>query len=136
MARLEDLTRGAYVKGLDPSGPVKLIEVKWHGTVGVELVYKDSQGALQEETGPGNVEALRSEIPGLYRLAELIHGKEPRGVLAPKPSHSDSGDEWYIFDFLGMLGIPLVPSTTVRAARADDYRSAASGRSARPTPPR
>jgi len=32
MARLEDLTRGAHVRGLRPEGPVEVLDVKWHGT--------------------------------------------------------------------------------------------------------
>jgi hypothetical protein len=42
MARLEELTRGASVKGVLPNGLV--IDIKWHGTGTLELTYKDAAG--------------------------------------------------------------------------------------------
>ena len=44
MARLEDLTRGAQVRGLRPDGPVTILDVQWHGSTCVELTYKDAAG--------------------------------------------------------------------------------------------
>jgi hypothetical protein len=70
-------------------------------------------GGLQGSTGPANVTALRREMPGLFELARLVKGKPIRGVAAPKPAGSDSGKEAYVFDFVGMMGIPLVPTATV-----------------------
>src|SRR5438552_10802389 len=49
MAQLENLTRGASVKGILPDGLVTVIDVKWIGTVAVELTYKDSAGNLGNE---------------------------------------------------------------------------------------
>lgn len=49
MARLEDLTRGAAVKGIVPSGVVTVIDVEWHGSAVVELVYKDPAGRVGNE---------------------------------------------------------------------------------------
>jgi len=49
MARLEDLTRGATVKGILPDSLVTIIDVKWIGTVAVELTYKAPSGALGNE---------------------------------------------------------------------------------------
>src|SRR5437870_8633457 len=49
MARLEDLTRGASVKGVLPDRFVTLVDVKWIGTVAVELTYKDAAGNLGNE---------------------------------------------------------------------------------------
>ncbi len=46
MARLEDLLRGAQVKGILPGVPVAVVDVKWHGSNVVELTYKDPAGAL------------------------------------------------------------------------------------------
>ncbi|MFV1966981.1 MAG: hypothetical protein ACC628_16265 [Pirellulaceae bacterium] len=70
-------------------------------------------GSLQKGTGPADVEAFRAELPRLFELAELIRGKQVRGVAAPKPANSDGGKDRHIYDFLGLLGIPLVPCTTV-----------------------
>ncbi len=70
-------------------------------------------GSLQKDTGPANVEKLRAEIPGLFKLAELVRGKPIRGIAAPKPPNSDANGEQYVFDFVGMLGLPLVPTAKI-----------------------
>ena len=49
MARLEDLTRGALVKGVLPNGSVSVVDVKWHGSAVAELTYKDGSGHLGHE---------------------------------------------------------------------------------------
>jgi hypothetical protein len=72
-------------------------------------------GSLLRETGPANVKKLRKEIPGLFKLAELVRNKPIKGVLAPKPPNSDADDEMYVFDFVGMLGLPLVPAAEIRS---------------------
>ena len=71
-------------------------------------------GSLQQNTGPANVARLRTEIPGLFELARLVRDKPIRGIAAPKPPHSDAHDESYVYDFVGMLGLPLVPTAIVR----------------------
>jgi superfamily II DNA or RNA helicase len=49
MAKLEELTRGASVRGVLPDGLVSVVDTKWIGTVAVELTYKDSTGRLGSE---------------------------------------------------------------------------------------
>jgi len=71
--------------------------------------------ALLRDTGPANVRKLRTEIPGLFGLAELVRGKPIRGIAAPKPAGSDAHDEKYVFDFVGMLGLPQVPKAKIDA---------------------
>jgi len=70
-------------------------------------------GSLLRETGPANVEKLRKEIPGLFKLAELLRNEPIKGVHAPKPPNSDADGEMYVFDFVGMLGLPLVPTAEI-----------------------
>jgi len=70
-------------------------------------------GSLLRDTGPANVEKLRAEIPGLFKLAEFVRAKPIKGIAAPKPPNSDAYDEQYVFDFVGMLGLPLVPTAEV-----------------------
>ena len=70
-------------------------------------------GSLLRDTGPANIEKLRTEIPGLFKLAKLVRNKPIKGILAPKPPNSDAYNEQYVFDFVGMLGLPLVPSATI-----------------------
>ncbi len=72
-------------------------------------------GSLLRDTGPANVEKLRVEIPGLFKLAGLVRCKPIKGIAAPKPPNSDAFDEQYVFDFVGMLGLPLVPTAKISA---------------------
>jgi superfamily II DNA or RNA helicase len=55
MSRLEDLTRGAQVRGVLPDGTVTVLDVKWHGSSAVELTFKDAQGK------PGNELLYRTD---------------------------------------------------------------------------
>ena len=75
-------------------------------------------------TGIANVEALRRELPGLFELAKMVRNKPIKGILATKPANSDPYDNFeairgarkpdaHIYDFVGMLGLPLVPSTEI-----------------------
>ncbi len=49
MARLEDITPGASVKGILPDGLVTVVSATWHGSSVVELTYKDAAGRLGNE---------------------------------------------------------------------------------------
>lgn len=44
MAKLEDLKRGASVKGILQDCLVTVIDVKWYGSAAIELTYKDPAG--------------------------------------------------------------------------------------------
>ncbi|EKP95441.1 DNA/RNA helicase, superfamily II, SNF2 family [Thermaerobacter subterraneus DSM 13965] len=59
MMRLEEITRGALLAGLLPSGPVTVIDVRWHGSNVVELFYKDASGR------PGTELVFRDREPML-----------------------------------------------------------------------
>jgi len=71
-------------------------------------------GALQRGTGPANVAKLRTEIPGLFKLAEIVRNQPLKGIAAPKPPASDGRNEKYVYDFAGMLGLPLIPTAEIR----------------------
>ena len=49
MAGLEDLKRGAIVKGILPNQPVTVVDAKWIGSAAIELTYKDEDGNLGNE---------------------------------------------------------------------------------------
>jgi hypothetical protein len=40
MTQLEELTRGAAVRGISPYGLVIISDVRWIGTVAIEVTYK------------------------------------------------------------------------------------------------
>jgi hypothetical protein len=64
MAKLEDLMRGAAVKGILPDCLVTVVDVKWYGSAAIELTYKDPTGKPME--------------------AEKQLGNEPRDVIGEK----------------------------------------------------
>src|ERR1700726_1076596 len=49
MARLEQLTRGATVKGILPDALVTVVDVQWHGDTAITLTYRDAAGRLGNE---------------------------------------------------------------------------------------
>jgi hypothetical protein len=66
-------------------------------------------GSLLEHTGPKNIETLRQNIPELLAVAEQVGHRRIIGVTAYKPANSHPENERRVFDFVGMLGLPLVP---------------------------
>ncbi len=44
MAKLEDLKRGAAVRGILPDCLVTVVDVRWYGSAAIELTYKDPAG--------------------------------------------------------------------------------------------
>ena len=75
---------------------------------------------LQSSTGPANVEALRANLPELFAVAREVGRRQIVGVAACKPANSHPDKEARVFDFVGMLGLPVVPChefpTNARAA--------------------
>ncbi len=66
-------------------------------------------GALQENFGPADIAALRKEIPELLRVAAEVRRRTPQGIAAYKPPNSPPEEEAYVYDAVGMLGLPLAP---------------------------
>jgi len=66
-------------------------------------------GSLLRDTGPRNVEALRANLADLFAAAREVGRRAPSGLAAYKPPHSDPAGEPRVYDFVGMMGIPLVP---------------------------
>ena len=101
MARLEELKRGATVKGILPEGFITVVDVSWIGSVAIELTYKDSKGKLANELiyrdREGDLEIMESGKPwsfdgdsDLFRLAGTPHRLLPvRSALAVHTSLVD-----------------------------------------------
>ncbi len=66
-------------------------------------------GSLLRDTGPKNVEALRANLADLFAVAKEVGRRKAVGIAAYKPPNSDSGGEPRVYDFVGMMGIPLAP---------------------------
>jgi hypothetical protein len=66
-------------------------------------------GSLLKDTGPANVEALRTHIPELLDVAARVRARTPVGIAAYKPPNSHPEKEPRVYDFVGMMGLPLAP---------------------------
>ncbi len=66
--------------------------------------------------GHGGHELLREEFSKLADLAETVRRNPVSGVSGYKPPNSDAGGDLYVMDFIGMLGVPLVPTAEFDAA--------------------
>jgi hypothetical protein len=66
-------------------------------------------GGLQGTTGPKDVQALRATVPELLEVAKAVRRRPIVGIAAYKPANSHPESEPRVFDFVGMLGLPLDP---------------------------
>ena len=60
-------------------------------------------------TGDQDMAILRANMPELLATAREVHSRHPIGIAAYKPISSGGGTEERIFDYLGMIGLPIVP---------------------------
>jgi len=84
LARLEELTRGASVRGVLPHDAVTVIDIGWHGSNVVELTYKNAAGRLGSEllyrdreptlevVDAGRIWSFESDV-ALFRLVSEAH---------------------------------------------------------------
>ncbi len=66
-------------------------------------------GSLLSGTGPKNIELFRENIAELLVVASEVRRRPIIGIAAYKPPSSHPGNEPRVFDFAGMLGLPLAP---------------------------
>jgi len=66
-------------------------------------------GGLQSQTGPKDVQAFRANVPELIAVAREVGRRKLTGIAAYKPANSHPEKEARVFDFVGMLGLPLNP---------------------------
>jgi hypothetical protein len=65
--------------------------------------------SLHNKSGPECAAAFCAELPGVEDLSRHLEGTSPMGVSAPKGPNSEAGDQRYVFDYVGWLGVPLLP---------------------------
>ncbi|HID55735.1 TPA: hypothetical protein EYP37_04340 [Candidatus Poribacteria bacterium] len=112
-------TGGGWFDPFGTSPPTYLEQARQTVLADAREVLLFCYGALQRDTGPANIQHLRREIPYLYDLADIVRGEPILGISAPKPPNSDPGNEPYVFDFVGMLGLPLVPTAGIEPEASD-----------------
>src|SRR5229473_3574109 len=103
MARLEQLTRGATVKGILPDALVTIVDVQWHGDVAITLTYRDTAGRL------GNEILYRDREPSLeIATADLPWSFDGDGTLLRLVSEAYRIHLAYLFDPLLAVHTSLV----------------------------
>jgi len=127
-----DKTSGGWFDALGTTPKTYLEQARQTILADAKEIMLFSYGGLTRETneygnrkgtGIADIEALKIELPGLFELAKLVDNKPIKGILATKPANSSphcnldttraySGRDAdaYIFNFVGMLGLPLVPA--------------------------
>ncbi len=106
MARLEDLTRGALVRGVLADHPVKVVDVEWHGSSAVTLTYTD------DASGKADQELLyRDDEPRLtVEQAGRAWSMDGDGALFRLVSEAKRISLAYLFDpFLAVQTSDLDP---------------------------
>src|ERR1700728_2902897 len=97
MATLEAITRGAAVKGILPDGLVTISDVRWIGTVAIEVTYKDSSGRLGNELLYRDREQERkfSALPPVILGGAMI---VPAGLLRRLCGEADAAPTTFAID--------------------------------------
>jgi len=65
-------------------------------------------GYTHERFTNDNTARLSDNLGYLFRVAKELDGVKRTGVMAYKPVNSDGGSENYVFDFIGMFGVPVL----------------------------
>ncbi len=82
MATLEQITRDTAVKGILPEGLVTISDVRWIGTVAIEVAYKDAGGKLGNELAQEVLVHPAEDIPLAGLLVYCFSRKWSNGLLA------------------------------------------------------
>ncbi|HOO55699.1 MAG TPA: hypothetical protein PLN69_02680 [bacterium] len=62
-----------------------------------------------EQYSSPNTAEFAKNLPYIFDIARNLKGLKNTGVYAYKPVNSNGGNENFLFDYLGMFGIPVVP---------------------------
>jgi hypothetical protein len=57
---------------------------------------------------PGHA-LFEAALPQMMDLAANLRGRAPAGIAYYKPAGSDAGDNMYLMDYLGVMGLPVLP---------------------------
>lgn len=104
---------GAWFDFVD-STPEEYVSHAWMSVLAGarELVLFSFPSLLANDAG---LAALQRDFPALVQLAEAVAAHPAVGIAAYKAPNATAGNDIYLLDHLGMLGLPLVPVATFPA---------------------
>lgn len=97
---------GGWFDSLGTSAPTYLEQARQTILGGARETMLYCYGGIQHG---GDIEALRANMPELLSVAREVQRREPAGLAAYQPPNSNPLEEPHIWDFVGMIGLPLVP---------------------------
>lgn len=98
---------GAWFDHADCTGQ-EFVEQAWQSTLaGTDELVLFSMNALLD--GHEGHELLRRDYPRLVELRKHLPVPEDQYIHAYKPANSEPFGDMYLLDFLGMLGLPILP---------------------------
>ncbi|HWX20308.1 MAG TPA: hypothetical protein VN578_10450 [Candidatus Binatia bacterium] len=100
---------GGWFDSLGTTEPTYIEQARQTVLGGARESMLFSYGGLQRGGAIKDVEALRANVPELLSVASQVHSRQVVGLAAYKPPNSHPEGEARVFDFVGMLGLPLVP---------------------------
>lgn len=103
-----DKTVGAWFDHGDCDGPDFLDQAYQTVLAGAPEITLFSYAQLRDGH-PGH-DLFREHWPRLVELSAAVRQNPVVGVPGYKPPNTDPGGDMYLFDYLGMLGIPLIPT--------------------------
>lgn len=102
-------TGGGWYDPYDTSAPTYVEQARQTVLAGAKESMLFCYGALVSGAGAKDIEALRPHQKALLNVSREVRRRSPLGVAAYKPMNSHAEDESYVFDFVGMIGLPLAP---------------------------
>src|SRR3989449_6742766 len=86
MAKLEDLTRGAWIRGILPDALANVVDVQWFGSEALELTYKTPAGKVANELvyrhDEPRLESLSRAVPGASTATARDSGSSLRRIAS------------------------------------------------------
>jgi hypothetical protein len=100
-------TGGAWFDSIDSTAQNYLDQAYQSVLAGARELTLFSLDSLMKNH-PGQA-LLAAALPDLTQLADKVKGRPALGISYYKPSGSDCDENYYLMDYLSMVGLPIVP---------------------------
>ena len=108
-----DKVQGAWFDALDCHEDVYLMQAYQSVLASAKHLTLFNLGEYMEKNPV--LRKFKKRREAILQLAKIVDNRQPLGLGAYKPPHSSPQRDLYLFDFLSVLGIPIVPVGRVEA---------------------